>query len=113
MAAISGKYLLKNFLTKLPHKTHQGTHQGTHHQSTGECKTGKGMVLMPFRIGYINLRIINNGYLLGKFRFLDVLESQKTLFRARKNLITSLLEYNILIADIERLIGRPLATISN
>jgi cobalt-zinc-cadmium efflux system outer membrane protein len=58
-------------------------------------------------------RIINDGYLLGKFSFLDVLESQKTLFKARKNLITSLLEYNILVADIERLIGRPLATVSN
>jgi len=57
-------------------------------------------------------RIINNGYLSGKFSFLDVLESQKTLFEARKNLITSLLEYNILVADIERLIGRPLATVS-
>jgi len=57
--------------------------------------------------------IINEGYLLGKFSFLDVLQSQKTLFETRKNLILSLVEYNIQIASIERLIGRPLTTVSN
>jgi len=45
-------------------------------------------------------KIINNGYLLGKFSFLDVLQSQKTLFEARKNLILSL-------------IGKSLANVSN
>ena len=58
-------------------------------------------------------KIINNGYLLGKFSFLDVLQSQKTLFEARKNLILSLVEYNIRIASMERLIGKPLANVSN
>jgi cobalt-zinc-cadmium efflux system outer membrane protein len=57
-------------------------------------------------------KIINDGYLLGKFRFLDVLESQRTLFEARKNLITSLMEYKIRVAEMERLIGRPLATVT-
>jgi len=57
-------------------------------------------------------QIINEGYLLGKFRFLDVLESQRTLFESRKNLITSLAEYKIRIADMERLIGRSLATVT-
>ena len=57
-------------------------------------------------------QIINEGYLLGKFSFLDVLESQRTLFEARKNLITSLMAYKIRIAETERLIGRRLATIT-
>lgn len=57
-------------------------------------------------------QIINDGYLSGKFSFLDVLESQKTLYEARKNLITSLIEYNIRVAEMERLIGRPLATVT-
>jgi len=57
-------------------------------------------------------KIINDGYLLGKFRFLDVLESQRTLFEARKNLITSLMAYNIRVAEMERLIGRPLTTVT-
>lgn len=56
--------------------------------------------------------IINNGYLMGKFSFLDVLQSQKTLFEARKNLILSLVEYNMQIASIERLIGKSLASVS-
>jgi cobalt-zinc-cadmium efflux system outer membrane protein len=57
-------------------------------------------------------RIINEGYLSGKFSFLDVLESQRTLFEARKNMITSLMAYHIHVADVERLIGRSLATVS-
>ena len=57
-------------------------------------------------------QIINNGYLLGKFRFLDVLQSQRTLFEARKNLISSLMAYHLRVADMERLIGRPLAAVS-
>jgi cobalt-zinc-cadmium efflux system outer membrane protein len=57
-------------------------------------------------------QIINEGYLSGKFSFLDVLQSQKTLYEARKNLITSLIEYNIRVAEMERLIGRPLATVT-
>ncbi len=58
-------------------------------------------------------RIINDGYLSGKFSFLDVLQSQKTLFKARKNLITSLIGYHLRVADMERLIGRPLATVTH
>ncbi len=57
-------------------------------------------------------RIINEGYLSGKFGFLDVLESQRTLFEARKNLIISLMDYHNQVADMERLIGRPLATVT-
>jgi cobalt-zinc-cadmium efflux system outer membrane protein len=57
-------------------------------------------------------QIINDGYLLGKFRFLDVLQSQKTLFESRKNLISSLMAYHLRVADMERLIGRPLASVT-
>ena len=58
-------------------------------------------------------QIINDGYLAGKFRFLDVLDAQRTLYETRKNLIASLTEYNIRVAEIERLIGRSLAGITN
>jgi cobalt-zinc-cadmium efflux system outer membrane protein len=60
-----------------------------------------------------SFRIIREGYQTGKFGFLDVLESQKTLYEVRKELITSLLEYGIGIAEIERMIGRPLAVSEN
>jgi len=58
-------------------------------------------------------RIIQDGYLTGKFRFLDVLDAQRTLFETRKNLIASLTEYNMRVADLERLIGRPLSSVDN
>jgi len=57
-------------------------------------------------------KIINDGYLFGKFTFLDVLVSQRTLFEARKNLITLLIDYHTGVAEIERLIGRPLTTVA-
>ncbi len=56
---------------------------------------------------------INEGYLSGKFRFLDVLDAQRTLYEVRKNLITSLTEYNLCVAEIEKLIGRSLAEVTN
>jgi len=57
-------------------------------------------------------QVINDGYLSGKFRFLDVLDAQRTLYETRKNLIVSLTNYNIRVAEIERLIGRSLASVS-
>jgi cobalt-zinc-cadmium efflux system outer membrane protein len=56
-------------------------------------------------------KIINDGYLFGKFSFLDVLASQRTLFEARKTLITLLIDYNIRIAEMERLIGRKISAV--
>jgi cobalt-zinc-cadmium efflux system outer membrane protein len=53
-------------------------------------------------------QIIHDGYLSGKFRFLDVLDAQRTLYETRKNLITSLTQYNIHLAELEKLIGRSL-----
>jgi cobalt-zinc-cadmium efflux system outer membrane protein len=57
-------------------------------------------------------QVINDGYISGKFRFLDVLDAQRTLYETRKNLIASLTEYNIRVAEIERLIGRSLASVT-
>jgi cobalt-zinc-cadmium efflux system outer membrane protein len=54
-------------------------------------------------------RIIQDGYLSGKFGFLDVLDAQRTLFETRKNLIAALTTYNIRIAELEGLIGRSLS----
>jgi len=57
--------------------------------------------------------IINDGYNLGKFRFLDVLNAQRTLFESRSNLIRSLAEYQMALTDIERIIGRPITNLIN
>ena len=54
-------------------------------------------------------RIINEGYLSGKFSFLDVLDAQRTLFEARSRYLSSLASYHQLLADLERLVGQKLS----
>lgn len=53
---------------------------------------------------------VNEGYGYGKFGYLDVLDSQKTFFKTKRQYLDSLANYHIAIADIERLIGEPLAS---
>ncbi len=55
--------------------------------------------------------IINDGYKLGKFGFLEVLDAQRTLFDSRSQYLLSLTEYQKAKADLERLIGQSLDTI--
>jgi len=45
------------------------------------------------------------GYLQGKFGFLDVLDAQRTLFEVRNRNILVLADYHKSIADVERLVG--------
>jgi outer membrane protein, heavy metal efflux system len=52
--------------------------------------------------------LINEGYRFGKFGFLDVLDSQRTLFKAKAQYLSSLTAYHIAVADVERLIGGTL-----
>ncbi len=54
---------------------------------------------------------INEGYKLGKFGFLEVLDAQRTLFDSRSQYLLSLAEYQKAKADLERLIGQSLDTI--
>ncbi len=51
------------------------------------------------------------GYQYGKFGYLEILDSQRTLFDARAQYINALLEYHQALADVERLIGKPLSQI--
>ncbi len=55
--------------------------------------------------------IISEGYLLGKFTSLDVLDAQRTLFETRIRFLRSLNDLHQTVAEIERLIGRSLADI--
>ncbi len=55
---------------------------------------------------------VNEGYRFGKFGFLDVLDSQKTLFQARAQYLETLADYHKAVADVERLAGEPLASSS-
>ena len=52
---------------------------------------------------------VSEGYRLGRFGYLDVLESQRTLIGAGSQYLRALSEYHKAIAYVERLIGAPLA----
>lgn len=51
---------------------------------------------------------VTEGYRLGKFGYLDVLEAQRTLIGAGSQYLRALSEYHKAVADVERLIGEPL-----
>lgn len=51
---------------------------------------------------------VTEGYQIGKFDFLEMLDAQRTLFDVRGSYIDALAEYHKAVADVERLIGEPL-----
>ena len=51
---------------------------------------------------------MTEGYRFGKFGFLEVLDSQRTLFQARIEYLQALANYHHSAADVERLTGAPL-----
>lgn len=51
---------------------------------------------------------INEGYLFGKFPFLNVLDNQRTFFQARAQYVRTLTDYHKAVASVERLIGGKL-----
>ncbi|MFH1312643.1 MAG: TolC family protein [Candidatus Eisenbacteria bacterium] len=55
----------------------------------------------------------SEGYRLGKFNYLDVLDAQRTLFKAREQYIETLAAYHKASVDVERLIGERLDAVKN
>jgi len=55
----------------------------------------------------------NEGYLEGKFSYLDVLDVQRSLFDAEDTYINSLVAYHKALTSIERLIGEDLNTFAS
>lgn len=51
---------------------------------------------------------VSEGYRLGKFGYLDVLDAQRTLIGAGSQYLRALSEYHKAVANVERLIGAPL-----
>jgi len=51
---------------------------------------------------------ISEGYRLGRFGFLDVLDAQRTLIDAGSQYLRALSDYYKAVANVERLIGAPL-----
>lgn len=56
---------------------------------------------------------VSEGYRLGKFGFLDVLDAQRTLVNAGSQYLRALSDYYKAIANVERLIGAPLTAAAN
>jgi cobalt-zinc-cadmium efflux system outer membrane protein len=56
---------------------------------------------------------INEGYRLGKFGFLNVLDAQRTLFDAKLRYLRALTDYHKAVADVEGLIGEPIDVIAS
>lgn len=54
----------------------------------------------------------NEGYRLGKFNFLEVLDAQRILFESREQYLDALTAYHTSIAEVERLIGIELDDIA-
>jgi cobalt-zinc-cadmium efflux system outer membrane protein len=51
---------------------------------------------------------VSEGYRLGKFGYLDVLDAQRTLVAAGGQYLRAVSDYHKAVADVERLIGAPL-----
>jgi cobalt-zinc-cadmium efflux system outer membrane protein len=51
-------------------------------------------------------------YRTGRFRYVEVLDAQRTLFELRADEIDALASYHSSAADLERLTGTPLAALS-
>ena len=51
---------------------------------------------------------VSEGYRLGRFSYLDVLEAQRTLIASRVQLHRALSDFHKATATVERLIGAPL-----
>jgi outer membrane protein, heavy metal efflux system len=56
---------------------------------------------------------VQEGYFYGKFGYLDLLDSQRTLFESRGRYLETLANYEKAITDVERLIGSTLSPPSN
>jgi len=56
-------------------------------------------------------QVIREGYLSGRFGFLDVLDAQRTLFDVRSRYLDALVEFHQSVAALERLIGQKIDSI--
>jgi outer membrane protein, heavy metal efflux system len=57
--------------------------------------------------------VINKGYELGKFGYLEVLDAQRTLFQNQVLYVRALANYQRLVNEIERLIAAPIDVATN
>ena len=58
-------------------------------------------------------QIIKEGYLRGKFNYLDVADAQRTLYDAEENYWRAMADFNIAVASIELVTGQPITVLKN
>ncbi len=81
--------------------TLSGTYQ-TLSTAYAEARTLKEDVLPAAHVAF---EAVSEGYRLGKFNFLDVLDAQRTLFEVKEQYIDALSAYHTGVAEVERLVG--------
>lgn len=72
-----------------------------------EVKTFKDIALPGAQSAY---DATMEGYRMGKFGYMDVLDAQRTLFDGRLRYVRALTDYHRSVADVEQLIGEPVIT---
>jgi cobalt-zinc-cadmium efflux system outer membrane protein len=55
---------------------------------------------------------MRRSYATGRFRYVEVLDAQRTLFETKRELLDAATLYHVLATDIERLTGKPLHSLS-
>jgi len=70
-----------------------------------EVVTLREQVLPKAELAY---RDVRRGYLRGLFRYLDVLDAQRSLFELRSRELDALQTYHSAVAEVERLTGTPI-----
>lgn len=73
-----------------------------------EIQTLKTDILVQAESAY---QTINQGYNMGKFSFLDLLDAQRTLFDVRSRYLDALREYHYQRAETEKLVGQDLSSL--
>lgn len=59
-----------------------------------------------------SFRIISEGYEVGRFTSLDVLDAQRTLFDVKSEYLNRLAEYQTILGKLESMIGKPLNSLN-
>lgn len=71
--------------------------------STLEIESLRSTVIDEAQRAY---ELINDGFKMGKYGFLDVLDAQRTLFEVKSQYLNALSKYHLTLAQLESLIGR-------
>ena len=73
-----------------------------------ECRALERLVLPRAKKSF---HAIQEGFKQGKFRYLDVLDAQKTFFAVKRRYVKVLGMYHKAVADVEAIMGVPMSSV--